>query len=176
MAGAETFLPHAASHTEPYGCGGLEVGEESDPLTEMGSATTSQTAIGVIADQEEEEIQQPLTTGPLGITGTFSTKRHVTQSSAKDYGAASGKDPTETPQGDASLVWTTGQSSKRPTPWPKLAQKCAGDISPAGEIRLLGSATQAKAVVTERASEWVIAHQMQKEILPSVPGHSLGTA
>ena len=152
------------------------MGEESDPLTEMGSATTSQTAIGIIADQEEEEIQQPLTAGPFGIAGTFSTKRHVTHSSAKDYGAASGKDPTETPQGDASLVWTTGQSSKRPTPWPKLVQKCAGDNSPAGEIRLLGSPTQAKAVVTERASEWVITHQMQKKILPSVPGHALGTA
>ena len=58
------------------------MGEESDPLTEMGSATTSQTAIGVIADQEEEEIQQPLPSRSLGIPGAFSTIRHVTHSFA----------------------------------------------------------------------------------------------
>lgn len=52
-------------------------------MTEMGPAATSQTAVRVIPDQEEEEIQQPLPSGPFGITGTFPTKRHVTHSSAQ---------------------------------------------------------------------------------------------
>ena len=61
------------------GVTGKEVGErvESGALTEMGSATTSQAAIGIEADQEAEKVEQPLAARTLRIAGTLTTKRHI---------------------------------------------------------------------------------------------------
>jgi len=42
----------------------------------MGSPTASQATIGIIADQEEEKIQQALAAGTFRIPWTFAAIRH----------------------------------------------------------------------------------------------------
>jgi len=49
---------------------------ESDPLAKMGSATAPQAAIGIVADQKEEKVEEPLAARTLRIAGTLATERH----------------------------------------------------------------------------------------------------
>jgi hypothetical protein len=53
---------------------------ESGALAQMGSATTSQAAIGIEAHQEAEKVEESLAARTLRIAGTLATKRHVAHS------------------------------------------------------------------------------------------------
>lgn len=47
---------------------------ESDPLSKMGSATAPQAAIGIVADQKEEKVEEPLAARTLCISGTLAAE------------------------------------------------------------------------------------------------------
>lgn len=76
----------------------------------MGSPTTSQTTVGIVADQEKEKIQQPLTARTFCIPGALTAVRHIPDSLAQRPDGQPRENPTERPSGDASQVSTTGPS------------------------------------------------------------------
>jgi hypothetical protein len=46
-------------------------------MTKMASPTASKTAMGIVADQEEEKIQEPLSAGTFCIPGALTAIGHI---------------------------------------------------------------------------------------------------
>lgn len=174
-------------------CRKVDLGQRpsSDTPALMGSAAASHAAIGEIADQEKQEIKNPLPPGTLRITRAFSTEKHDTCSSfgpctASKVASVQRKLPTDSLKTckPRSLDFSVARLPQRVHGSECIvSQQIAAAISGRREQgrspqashlawrthdTSLGSASKTEAILTNGTAEWVKPDQVHQEISPAM--------